>query len=430
MSSSSFSLPDVGGVPALGDEALLELQRSLAGVRRRVDAASAVVAGEIARRSDWSLGMSGLAQKRGARTAERLVSQLTGMSGPESRAMVTVGEAAASPWLEAVTAGVTAGEVSVGAAAAIRTGLGEPGEGVDADALADAARRLSREAVALTPEKVAIRARQVRDDLDTAGVADREALLRSKRSLRLYPQADGTTKIIAICDPENAALVTDVFDRITSPRRGGVRFVDPADKQRAAGIEADLRATEQLAFDAFVQLLRMGSAIDDGTILGSKAAAVRVHVRVADLRAGEGAGIAEGQSISLSIGTVQRLICEGGTVPILFDDDGRAMNVGRTQRFHTPRQRIAIAARDGGCLITGCDRPPSWSEIHHIDEFDKHGGVTSTDDGVCLCRHHHMWVHDTGRRIVRQAGRYWLHTPGEELVELHSKNPLLQRTAG
>jgi hypothetical protein len=205
--------------------------------------------------------------------------------------------------------------------------------------------------------------------------------------------------------------------------------VDPGEKERAAGIEADPRTTEQLAFDAFMQLLRMGSAVDDGTILGSKAAAVRVHVRVADLQTGEGAGDAEGQSVSLSIGTVQRLICEGGTIPILFDDDGRAMNVGRTQRFHTPRQRVAIGARDGGCLITGCDRPPSWSEIHHIDEFDKHHGQTSTDDGVCLCRHHHMWVHDTGRRIRREGGRYWLHSPDEPPVELHSKHPLSGRAA-
>jgi hypothetical protein len=144
------------------------------------------------------------------------------------------------------------------------------------------------------------------------------------------------------------------------------------------------------------------------------------------VQTGDGFGVIEGQTAPVSLGTVHRLICEGGTVPILFDDDGRAMNVGRTHRLHTPRQRIAIAARDGGCIITGCDRPPSWSEIHHIDEFAG-GGETSTDDGVCLCSRHHKWLHDTGRRITRRGARYWLMSPGEEPVELLSKNPLRKR---
>ena len=111
-------------------------------------------------------------------------------------------------------------------------------------------------------------------------------------------------------------------------------------------------------------------------------------------------------------------------MPILFDDDGRALNVGRTQRLFTERQRIAIAARDGGCLIPGCDRPPSWTEAHHIDEWDAHGGRTDVDDGVALCRHHHMWVHDGERRIVREGGGYLLYEREREPVALPSKHPL------
>jgi hypothetical protein len=420
------TLPDLSDLRVVGDERLLELQRELAAERRRVDAACAKVAGEIARRSDAALGHSGLAQRTGARTPERLVALLTGMSAPESSSMVAVGAAIADekPWLSAVTDAVASGDLGVAAAAAITRGLGEPGEHVDAEALAREADRLTRQAATTTPEKVGQYARRSRDELDAQGVADRESALRDKRFLRLTPLPDGMTRITGLLDPESAALITDAVDRVTMPRRGGVRFVDLAEQQRSARIESDPRSTDQLAVDALVQVFRVAATIDDGSIFGCKAPAVRVHVRLADLRRGSGAGVVEGQTAGISVGTVHRFVCAGGVVPILFDDDGRAINVGRTQRLFTERQRIAIAARDGGCLIPGCDRPPSWTEAHHIDEWDAHGGRTDVDDGVALCRHHHMWVHDGERRIVHDRGRYRLHERGREPVDLPSKHPL------
>ncbi len=417
-------IPDLGRVSAMPDDALMGLQRDLADLRRRVDAASATVAGELARRSSRDLGYGGLAQRTGARTVERLVSQLTGMSGAESRAMVAVGEAidGESPWLAAVAENVLSGELSVGAAAAIKSGLGEPTDEISADSLGEAARKLADEAQNLTPEKAAQRAREARDLLDAEGVADREAALRERRYLRLLPQGDGMTRLFGLLDPESAALVTDAFDRVTAPRRGGVRFVDPAEKTRSERIEADERTTEQLTVDAFVQMIRIAGEADSGTVFGRIAPAVRVHVSLESLQRGAGSAYAEGQDPALSVGTVHRMVCAGGVIPILFDDDGRSLNVGRRERFFTARQRIAIAARDGGCLIEDCERPPSWTEAHHIDEWDRHNGQTNVDDGVALCRHHHMWVHDSNARIIRRGADYVLHRPGEPPVELQSKS--------
>jgi hypothetical protein len=428
--SPTIELPDLTGLRLLTDEQLLDMQRRLAVHRRQVDAGFALVAGEIARRSDAELGHQGLAQRTGARTPERLVAMLTGVSAPESSSMVTVGAALADqkPWLAAVTEAVAAGDLGVASAAAIARGLGDPGEGVGAEALAREAGRLTQQATTTTPEKVAQHTRRTRDDLDAAGVADRERALRERRFLRLIPQPDGMTRITGLLDPESAALVTDAFDRVTMPRRGGVRFVDPREVARAEALASDPRSTDQLAVDEFVQLVRVAATVDTGEIFGCKAPAVRVHVRLADLQQGSGAAVAEGQTAGISIGTVHRLICAGGAVPILFDDDGRAINVGRTQRLFTERQRIGIGARDGGCLIPGCDRPPSWTEAHHIDEWDAHGGRTDIDDGVSLCRHHHMWVHDGGRRIIRDGGRYRLHERGREPVDLPPKHPLRAAT--
>jgi hypothetical protein len=88
-----------------------------------------------------------------------------------------------------------------------------------------------------------------------------------------------------------------------------------------------------------------------------------------------------------------------------------------------------LAAMWGGCPVDGCDRPPSWTEAHHIDQWDRDLGRTDVLDGVLLCRHHHMWLHDIGARIVRTGTEYHLHAPGREPVLLVSKNPVRRRSA-
>lgn len=420
-------VPDVRGVSMLADDEVLALQASIAGVRRRVDAAAATVAAEIGRRSARDLGYSGLAQKQGARTPERLVASITGLSVPESRAMIAAGDAAAdATWMQPVVSALQTGEVSVGATAAIRAGLGEPGEAVSADDLADAARRVLDEAGSLPPEQVARRAREVRDELDAAGVADRERLLRERRFLRLTPQDDGMTRIFGLLDPESAALVTDAIDLVTAPRRGGPRFVDEAAKARADAIAADPRTTDQLALDALVEMIRIAGAADEGRVFGVHKPAVRVHVALADLERRRGAAALEGQTAAVSAATAERIGCAAGMLPLLFDGTA-ALDLGRSQRLYSARQRVALAAIWGGCAIGGCERPPSWTEAHHIDHRDRHQGRTDVRDGILLCRHHHMWVHDVGARIVRTGGDYELRVPGDRPVRLESKNPVRRR---
>lgn len=419
-------LPDVGRVGEVSDADLLGLQAAVAEVRRRVDSAAAIVAGEVARRSARELGYGGLAQRSGARTPYALVARVAGVTGPEARALVQAGAILAGefPWMASVADDLAAGTVSVGAAAAIQQGLGAPSDDVPADVLAAAAVRLLEQTGSLPPQKVAARARRERDELDEAGVADREALRRERRFLRLIPQADGMTRIVGLLDPESAALVIDALACVTAPPRGGVRFVDPEQQARQQSIVDDPRTTEQLSIDALVHMLRTAAAVDDGRIFGSRAPAVRVHVTLADLDRRAGAGHLEGQTAPVSISTVQREVCERGLVPILFDDDGSVLKLGRTQRLFSTRQRVAIAARDGGCTVRDCDRPPSWTEAHHIDEWDAHGGRTDVDDGISLCRHHHMWIHSSGARVRRTGARYRIEHADGRVERLETKSPI------
>ena len=57
----------------------------------------------------------------------------------------------------------------------------------------------------------------------------------------------------------------------------------------------------------------------------------------------------------------------------------------------------------------GCDRPPSWCDIHHCRPWSE-GGATSIDNGALLCRRHHAFIHkrhwtvsvEEGKPIIRK----------------------------
>jgi hypothetical protein len=344
--------------------------------------------------------------------------------------MISAGEASEAPWMAPVAEALAGGEVSVGAAAAIRAGLGEPDDTVSSDDLLTAAHTVLDEAGGQPPEQVARRAREARDDLDEAGVIDRERALRDKRFLKLIPQADGMTRVIGLLDPESAARVGDAIDLVTAPRRGGPRFVDERAQKRAQAIVDDPRSTEQLALDALVEMVRIAGAADEGRVFGVRGPSVRVHVSREALETGRGAAALEGQTAAVSAVTARRIGCAEGFLPLLFEGT-TPLDLGRSQRLFSAAQRTVLAAVWGGCAITGCDRPPSWTEAHHIDEWEAHHGRTDVRDGILLCRHHHMWLHDITGRIVRDTDhtgdRYSLHVPGAPPVVLESKNSVRRR---
>jgi len=397
----------------MSDTELQSTARVLGEKRRQVDAALSIIADELKRRSRPELGHDGLAQKLGLRTGERLVQQVTGVSAREAVALVKVGEITAPPsadsspdlpsWLGSVGDAVRSGELTVTAADVIRSGLGAPQEGVPAEALALAAVELVSLAPTVTVEQLASYARQTRDLLDEAGIEGRAAALREARYLHLVEQRDGSTRVSGVLDPESAAIVRAAYDAATSPRRGGPRFVDEEDRARAEALQADSRTTAQIAIDTFVELIRIGSAVDPGNILPTRRPEVVVRVTLQDLERRAGFGRLDGQTSPVGIPAVERQICETGIIPILFDGPtgrGRVVDVGRSQRLFTRKQRIALAERDGGCQFPDCDRPPSWTEAHHITWWSK-GGGTSIDNGILLCRHHHLLVHDHGWNIRR-----------------------------
>jgi hypothetical protein len=266
-------------------------------------------------------------------------------------------------------------------------------------------------------------ARGVRDTLDRAGVADREAFLRSKRSLKRGSVTDGLRHVSLVLDPESDVLLMGAIDTLMSPRLGGPRFRSKDDNAAANQLLDDPRTNEQIALDLLVDLVTAGVNANPARMPGAAGPAVRITMTADELvrkvsehagadtgqtedtmhGSGEVTGVAmiDGHPELISASTARRYLCNQGALPVVLGGDSVPLDLGRTKRLFSSAQRIALAIRDRGCRWPECDRPPSWTESHHINEY-QHGGRTDLKDGIALCRRHHLLLHNNGWQILRR----------------------------
>ena len=421
----------------------------------------ALLAGQVARRSAPELGSRGLARRSGYRTPEEFVKVTTRATSREAVQAVKAGTllveiategdvnpatgeiaVASEPWLKPVAVALTDGDLSLAAADSIRAGLGAPNSSIGVDELTIAAAALCVEARTLDPDRLFRRAKDARAELDAAGVALREEERREQRSLKVFALPDGMGKLVWTMDPETFATVKDLYDRSTSPKLGGVRFSGSDAQAKMDEILADTRTPEQLGSDSFVHLLAAGSDADSSTLIGTGAPIIKLTTTVATLEAtviaqlkvhdahaaGVDAELSDLDTIAaargyfetsldaVSVATIQRYLCDGVAEEIIFDHEGQPMDAGREHRLFTRRQKAALAVRDGGCRWFGCERPPSWCEAHHIQQWVRDQGKTDTRNGILLCKHHHLLLHNNGWEIARDSDdggfdRYWLIPP-------------------
>jgi hypothetical protein len=294
-----------------------------------------------------------------------------------------------------------------------------------------AAEQLVAETTTRTVEDLATAARYLRDLLDPEGAEERYLRRHEARSFRMWTDADGLAHGRFTFDDDGAAWIRSVIDAALRPRTGGPRFVDSEEAERAQRLRDDPRSNDQLTYDLILDTLRAGTTATVQQVFGTRLAGVR-YVRIAEPETGHdkigrpiGVGHLEDGGAAVPAPAVDQAICQSGIVPVDFDSEGDPLDVGRDQRLFTPRQRIALALRDGGCLWPGCDRPASFTEAHHIDPWQD-GGRTDIDRGASLCRYHHMNLHHHGWRIRREGkGDFLLHPPdGSPPIVLRSRSPL------
>jgi hypothetical protein len=450
--ASAGALAALGGSAAeidlLDDASLLEAQALYVGHQRAMQTYGVWIAAAIARRSHHELGYSGLAKRNGFVSPEALIQSVTGGSKAEAVKFVQLGTmvaevaqaaadpifAAEQPWQAPIARAVSDASLSVDAADSIRKGLAGLDDAVASEDLRRAAQLLIGEAAHASADTLLRRARELRDELDAAGIARRERQRRELRYFTAKRRPDGMVAGSYLLSDEDGELLLAIYDRATSPRHGTPRFTrsgdvaQPDEIAEADALLRDPRTPGQIAADTILALLRIGVDADPGTVFGLRRPAVRVVVTQETRLARRGHGFLENSSDPVSLETIDRHECEGGIVGIMFDGDGQVVNVGRDQRLFTRRQRIGLAVRDGGCRFPECDRPVSWTEAHHIDEWLRDDGETNIADGILLCRMHHMLIHDNHWGVLRRGAEYSLKPP-RELDPRQRLRPMPSRSA-
>jgi len=430
---------DADALAALPDEQLVTAHSLLSAHRQHAETFAAWLVGEIARRSTRDTGYSGLAQQRGYGSTEALIQATTPATRAEAHAAVQLGSlmsaaGSATPlpaWQSTIAEALTAGRLAPRAAEAIRRGLSGADDAAPATALATASAELVAAAPSIPVDELQRRARAERDRLDERGIADRERDRHAQRYLKRWVRDDGMYQGAFLLDPESGRQVFAALDDVIAPRRGGPRFVDASARARECELINDPRSDEQLLADALVEMTRLAVEADPGRLFGSRRPAVRVVVTEHTLRHDGGHGYLEGDEQPISRATIDRHICDAGIIGVKFDEHGACVDLGRTQRLFTERQRMGLAVRDGGCIFPDCSRPPSWCEAHHIEGWHRDNGRTDLADGVLLCRHHHMLVHNNGWRILREGARYLLkpprsRDPEQQLIPMSSRSPVMR----
>jgi hypothetical protein len=319
---------------------------------------------------------------------------------------------------------LAAGELSPGHAAVLAAGTVDlpPGTAAEAEPV------LLEVAGRLDPPGLRRVLGHLHDVADPEGAEARVQHQHQRRGLWLSATLAGMVAIDGLLEPEAGETLLAALEPLARP----------------AGAEDD-RSGSQRRADALAELARR--ALEGGRLpqTGGVRPQVTVTVELAGLLGHPGLPGADGGWVGpLPVETVRRLACDAAVTRVLVarhpleaadggdghrhatrDDEAAGdlprrlraaiallppalggaprepLEVGRATRVVSPAQRTALAVRDGGCVVSGCDRPPAWCEAHHLRHWLR-GGPTDLENLVLLCRAHHRAVHEGHQHLHRR----------------------------
>ena len=110
--------------------------------------------------------------------------------------------------------------------------------------------------------------------------------------------------------------------------------------------------------------------------------------------------------------------------PVTVDPDtGHVLDVGRSTRLATLKQRHAITVQQGGtCLNPGCER--TRLELHHVQPWSA-GGPTDMSNLAGYCTRCHHLIHLGLVTVTRDSDGGWRHQ-----TRYRQHLPQLKRRAG
>jgi hypothetical protein len=417
---------DIAAMADACDEQLCIDASQAEALSRALSAIQIAAAAEIADRSRREIGTAGLAQKHGCSTPAGFLEGLVRISGAEASRRIHVGSALRSgvtltgeplpPRFPILARAVAAGEVGPEAATVIVRALDEVRRVVAPGDLDVAEAGLVRHARQNRVQYVSDLAIVVRDRLDPDGVLPREVETKARRGIQLGRERNGIVPIRGGLAPVAAALLKSVFDEANAPGTGP-RFLSEEDRQSGTvttvnddGTEVttvrDVRTREQRQHDVLDGLVKAGvrnTGLESGQLRST--AEVTAHVSIADLESGTGVGFIDGIKDSVSVNTIQRLLCDSIFRRVVLGNDGEVLAFGRARYPFSTAQRKAMIARDGDSCVL-CDAPAAWTDGHHVIEYYTHGAVgeTNVDNGVLLCPRDHDLIHHSNWQIRMVGG--------------------------
>jgi len=401
-------------------ELLTEFEQAFAA-RRLVDARLVELAGELAARSQSSDGLAG---RHGFTSPAAHVARLGRISQSSAGQLCRLG-AATQPRVSLLggeipapfpTVGAALSEVSLDAASVIVTSLSSVSTRAELEDLEAAEAALVEFAGENTADLVRKLAAHWCEALDPDGLLPQE--LPAQRFLRRTQLATGMKRYVMELDPLNAAYVDAAIDAAVGVAIRKPRF-EPAPDDAAPGAdsvpvrEADETPTlpiAQLAADALVELARHGIACTNREV-PLVATTVVVRMSLESLLTGTGLASIDGCDYSIPAAVARVMAADANIIPAVLGGPSAVLDWGLSRRLFTRNQKLALIERDGGCAWAGCDRPPCYTEAHHIEWWVADGGPTDLSNGVMLCSRHHHAIHDLGWRVFVEDGVPWFVPP-------------------
>ncbi|MBY4133822.1 DUF222 domain-containing protein [Rhodococcus fascians] len=203
--------------------------------------------------------------------------------------------------------------------------------------------------------------------------------------------SNGTAAAKDAAAPKDTNDTNDDAGSDSAAEPGGQADADASDTAaRDAAAARDRRTQTERRHDALKMALRHTLASGTlGTHRGLPVTAI-VTMTLTDLDAGCGyAMTATGSRVSIR--DAIRMASHAHHYLTIFDDNGRALYLGRSKRIASADQRIVLIARDRGCSFPSCTRPATWCQAHHLDDWVE-GGPTDIDSLTFACDMHHALV--------------------------------------
>ena len=245
-----------------------------------------------------------------------------------------------------------------------------------------------------TFERWAREVRGIAQRLDQDGGYD-PASDPANNHLHLVPTTDGITYVSGQLVGELALTIKKLIDGETE--RVLKRYRADAE---ATGGETPVPSRAQACAEALGELVDRGSGVPEGS---GKLPEPEIVVILNDTGDTEDGGeLTDDDGNHLSPVILRFIIAAAMIRPLEVSGSGDPLRMGRTLRYANRHQRRALLARDGGCIFPGCDRPASWCDVHHVDEWDANG-PTDIDNIGLLCRHHHRVTHRPGWTMTPTA---------------------------